>query len=139
MLSVLLTGCMFAVYTPVVVGSALGLDRETLNEDPRYAPLIGRDLALEQVEQDRWLLRKFDGGRYFVEVRVPPTAATASTSTIVTICDFTDATMRIDEVFLDRLNGGVHFSAQVTCPSGERYTAPINHWYSVIDQFRSTS
>ena len=119
-------GCSVAVYTPVVVGSVLGFDKKSLNDDERFEHLIGTPIVLDNADDRVWTLRRFSGGRYSILLSSPGNTSTE----LVFALD--DRPIVITSVFEDKLNGGVYYSAEVQDNEGATIEAPKNHWYDVI-------
>ncbi|MCL6417652.1 hypothetical protein MIB92_18480 [Aestuariirhabdus sp. Z084] len=119
-----LTGCSVAAYTPVVGTAAVGAGQESLNELPEYRSLINTPLTLLPEPGQQWTLRRFSGGRFFVE-RSP--IANRSTELI---CLLADGQLIIDEIYEDRINGGLYYSGKARCDESDDWLeVPRNHWY----------
>jgi hypothetical protein len=68
------------------------------------------------LEDKSWQLEKFDGGRYHIERLV-------ESSKKEVICDLRDGSVVITKIFHDSINGGVFYSANVTC-NDQAFDAP---------------
>ncbi|WP_426415055.1 hypothetical protein [Aestuariirhabdus sp. LZHN29] len=119
-----LAGCSALAYTPVVGTTVVGADRESLNDQPEYREFIEAPLALVPTPDREWSLRRFNGGRYFVEL------SGYSNQSTERICMLGDGDLVIEEIFQDRINGGVHYQGRARCgATGGWIKVPRNHWY----------
>jgi hypothetical protein len=115
-----LCGCSFLAYTPIIATSSFGLNKTDLSGKREFKDLTNRPFSLAPVDGLSWQLKKFDGGRYYVE-------RASSTSVKKVICELSEGKLIVDEIFDDSINGGIFYSANVSC-GGNTYNAPLNHW-----------
>jgi len=118
-----LSGCSVVAYTPVVIAAAAGQTRVSLKDDAVYAPYFERSVTLEPVDDADWSLQKFSEGRYFIALTPTPERNS------LFICHLSRRQITIREVFEDKINGGVYYSATAPdCTSGDGATveAPRN-------------
>jgi hypothetical protein len=115
-----LYGCSVVAYTPVVVTSVLGINKTDLSEKQEFIEFTNRPFHLQRIDEKSWQLKKFEGGRYHIELSV-------GFSKKEVICELNDETVVIDKIFDDSLNGGIFYTAKVNC-NGHNYTAPLNNW-----------
>lgn len=107
-------------YTPVVGAAALGLHQTDLSQQPAYSQYIGKPFSLKSSEQHIWHLKKFEGGRYYIEPTAPGTDKPV-------VCHLEGSEVLISKIFYDSPNDGTFFSARVTC-DGQVYDAPLNRF-----------
>ncbi|MGY8961480.1 MAG: hypothetical protein ACKVKG_18525 [Alphaproteobacteria bacterium] len=119
----MLAGCAIVPYAPVAGLAASGADRASLREQPQYAKLIGVSLSPKTTGSRIWALRKFNKGRYFIERSDPNKNYTPF------VCNLSGGEIVIKDIFEDKINGGVHYSASARCKSGAFVDAPRNHFY----------
>lgn len=124
--AVLLGACSVGAYTPVLVTSASGQGKQSLNEASPYDSLVGRWIVLKNSTDRVWTLRRFSRGRHFIELSSPDNHSTQL------VCRLAGRPLRIDQVFEDRINGGIHYSATTSCADGKMIEAPRNHWLDDI-------
>ena len=124
--SAIVGSCSVAAYAPVVGMSAAGLDRNSLKGDEKYDQVIGRRVRLENLGEIVWTLRRFTGGRYFVERTI-----SANNSTLF-VCSLGGREIEISDIFEDKINGGIYYSARVQCDGGTPIEAPKNHWHKTL-------
>jgi hypothetical protein len=115
-----LYGCSVLAYTPVVATESLGLNQTDLSDSSEFKEYISRPFLLVPVEEVSWQLKKFDGGRYHIEL-----AANLSKKEV--ICELIAGSVIIEKIFDDSMNGGLFYSAKISC-NGHTYSAPLNHW-----------
>ena len=121
-----LSGCSILAYTPVVTTSVLGINQTDLSNDPKYKGFINRPFHLSPLLDKSWQLKKFDRGRYYIEVSI-------ELSKNKVICDLGVANIVIVKIFDDSISGGVFYSAEVTCDT-QVFDAPLNHWSDSLMQ-----
>lgn len=116
----LLCGCSIVAYAPVVATSGLGLNKTDLSESQEFQEFINRPFRLATLGETRWQLKKFGGGRYHIEL-------VTSLSSKEVICELASESIVIDKIFDDSINGGIFYSAKVTC-NDHFFNAPLNRW-----------
>ena len=124
-----LAGCAAAPYAPVVGLAASGADRVSLREQPKYANLIGVPLSPKSTGTRIWALRKFKSGRYFIEQSDPNKNYTPF------VCDLSGGEIVIQDIFEDKINGGLYYSGSARCKGGAASDTPKNHFYSEFFTF----
>ncbi|WP_290701924.1 hypothetical protein [Amphritea sp.] len=115
-----LCGCSVLAYTPVVATSGLGLNKTDLSESQEFQEFINQPFRLTTLGNTPWQLKKFGGGRYHIELAI-------SLSKKEVICELGAKSIVIDKIFDDSINGGIFYSAKVTC-NDHVYNAPLNRW-----------
>ena len=132
LIGIFLTGCSIVTYAPVVGSSAVGLDKVTLRDSPEYAQIINSTVKLTDTSDYNWTLRKFTKGRYFIERTYPSVKSTQE------ICSLNGRDVIIKDIYEDRINGGIFYSAVVSCDGGSKIEATKNHWSNtLLHLFRS--
>jgi hypothetical protein len=121
--TLLASGCSVIAYTPVVATASLGLNKTDLSHEPEYEGVVGRSFRLQPLDDRSWQLKKFDGGRYYIEQSFNPRDRI--------ICDLEEGTVVINEIFSDSVNGGVFYAADASC-DGTVFEAPLNRWSDVV-------
>lgn len=124
--ALILCGCSVVAYTPVVATSALGLNKTDLSDSPEFRKYTKQPFQLEPLDEVSWQLKKFEGGRYYIGLASNPSEQEV-------ICDLGAESVLIENIFDDSVNGGIFYSARVTC-NKQVYNAPLNHW---SDQFKN--
>ena len=122
LVAVILSGCSLAAYTPVVVSSSLGMNKKDLSEEPEYSKYIRVELKLSSFENQIWHLKKFEKGRYYIEL---------SSSSERSVCELSQGYIYISKVFFDSVNDGVFYKATAYC-GGEGFPTPLNRWTDKI-------
>ncbi len=124
LLSGFLHSCSVLVYTPVIATAALGFNKTDLSDQPGYKEYVGKFLYLKSLGNRLWKLKKFEGGRYYIERQSRQGAEQG-------ICNLEANKLLITGIFSDSINGGRYFSATVYC-QGQKFEAPLNHWFDGI-------
>ena len=70
--------------------------------------------------------KKFKDGRYHIELK-------SDQNRKETICSLNEGIISIDSIFEDSINGGIFYSAKVTCEK-ETYNVPLNPWFKPLEQ-----
>lgn len=122
----LLSGCSITAYTPVIGASVVGMDEVSTKDDDKYGGLIQRSIILESEGERIWTLRKFSGGRYFIEL------SRRDSNYTPLVCDLTRRELFITDIYEDRISGGVFYSANTSCADGSIIETSRNHWYEVL-------
>lgn len=122
LICIILSGCSIAAYTPVVGGAAFGYDRVSLKGELGFSKIIGAKITLEDTEEYEWTLRKFSKGRLFIEKTYEGVQSTRK------ICSLGGSEIEIIDVFEDRINGGIFYSANATCNGIEYFKTVKNNW-----------
>lgn len=120
-----LPACSVAVYTPIYAGAALGMHTQSLAESEPYRRVIDRPIVLADNDERYWSLRRFEGGRYFIEF------APRGGGSVIAVCPLGGRAITITAVYEDTMNGGIHYAATVQCdPGSPVIRTKRNGWYS---------
>ncbi len=114
-------------YTPVVATSGLGFNKTDLSESQEFKRFTNRPLRLVTLDKASWQLKKYEGGRYHIELKT-------SVGKKDVICELESKNIVIEKIFDDSVNGGVFYSAKVIC-NDRVFNAPLNRW---SDQLRNS-
>lgn len=118
-----LSGCAFGGLLPLTLASMTGQDRVTLGDQAEYANIIDSKIILRDTDDYRWTLRKHTKGRYFVQKKYPGLGSTDE------VCSLNNQEILVTDIFEDRINGGIFYSAVVTCDGINEITTTRNFWY----------
>ena len=127
-LLVLLSGCSVAVYSPVIGMSVLGMDKESLSDNPKYKQILNRNVILPDEKGQDWVLRRFSSGRNFISK-----AKVSDESGVSIVCYLSGKELVITDVYTDKVNGGVFYSASVSCDGNTITKVPKSYWYPELD------